>query len=285
MSVHSAQPSLPPPMPPPALRGMPVSRQPGAIAGILLVVTIGFGLLRSMGYLQGEVASGATLHITTQGFSPSSVSVSRGGIITWINDLDQAQNVASDDYCETPASCLSTGLITKGGAATTIVSAKIAPGLYHAYLAGDKTTQAIINVNAPDVPQSSSVASAPKSSAASSPPPPPPSSRSSVSAPPSSTVPVIGGSRASTPSSTSTLVASRSSSSMAGARTQSSALLPFNPYTVGSTRVHPFDETGSPVDVRRMAPRRAPPARGQRSTAVRHARSPSPPRARASGSS
>ncbi|MDD4628219.1 MAG: hypothetical protein PHE68_02375 [Candidatus Peribacteraceae bacterium] len=267
--VHAAAADEPLPEPPHVTS---MSRQPAAVAGILISISIGFALYLGIGpSANGGVASGTTVHITASGFTPAQISVTQGEEITWINDVQSAQALQSDELCTTARQCFATSLFAPGSAAGLVITPDFMPGTYRYYSITTQGMEGSITViaskkplrdstarhqanleNALPVEDSSASAGAASSdsvpSAASSmesslpsadPDPvalPPESSSSDESSSSEESEPTV---IPSSDSSSSEYIAAEPAASSAASSVRSaspSATIPVNPYTVGSPR-------------------------------------------------
>lgn len=102
-----------------------VSRQPAALAGILLAVTVGLAIFLGS---DGDAGGTHTVHITSQGFTPQHVSVAGGERITWVNDSTTTHVLQSNDLCSGDRHCLVTQTIAPGAETSLTISDAFAPG-------------------------------------------------------------------------------------------------------------------------------------------------------------
>jgi len=249
-----------------------LSRQPAAIAGMLLAISIGLSFFFGM-----DRGTKTSVRITENGFSPKTVTVTAGNEITWTNETDRPQVLQSDALCTNNQGCFSTQSIAPGASETFTLTSDYEAGTYAYYSITTRGMEASITVladNAGTTPvavnaaakqnlaqavafengtQSSIATSAGKSSSALSrssaktslpfanedAPTDIPSFLAGDEPPPSDHS--VGGEQDDLP-----FDASFSSSGSRSGSTQL-AELPVNPYTVNSTRTHPFDDQGKPV--------------------------------------
>jgi len=144
--VHAAAVSEPPAETPHATS---VSRQPAAVAGILISISIGFALYLGFGPgVHGGLSSASTIRITSAGFTPAHVTISQGEEITWINDRDTAQALQSDELCTTARQCFATTLFAPGSSASLTITSDFMPGTYRYYSITTQDMEGSITVTA-----------------------------------------------------------------------------------------------------------------------------------------
>jgi len=121
----------PTPAPPPS-QPIQVSRQPAALAGILLVVAVGFTFYKGVESLRGQLTDTVEIRMTNFGFEPDTVQVDYGMTITWINDTNEPQTITSDEICADDGTedCLNLGPIAPGSSATYTVSDDMYEDIY-----------------------------------------------------------------------------------------------------------------------------------------------------------
>jgi|GEM_PF-3274473 len=232
-----------------------VSRLPGAIAGILMAVGIGFTAFHGSQDLKGEVVpsdSPVEIRITDEGLIPPTITATVGQTIAWMNETEVPHIFQSDDLLVQDGTKLYTSAINPGTRVTFVLGASV-PGTYTYASLVDPSVQGTVQIAAALPPtQPSSALSSAKASAGS-------IASSTRSASASSIVPV-----------------------------SQDALIPYNPYSVNSRKVHPYDENGNPRPVTsatssRRAVATTKPATGTTSSsrsskaAVLHAGAPSMP--------
>lgn len=282
LPVHVAEkkpvqePTAPAPQPPHAPRMRRLSRQPAAVAGMLLAVSIGASL-----YFSFDRGSDVTVHITDKGFSPSNVTVTTGGQVRWINDTDRPHVLQSDVLCTGDQECFTTSAIAPQASTTLTITPDFRAGTYAYYSITTQGMEAHITVlagsaakkHAQSVTQQQNLAQAVPfaSSAQSSVPPATAGGTTSSSSRPLNvafafpdegssagleftdiTAPLMGGignDGSAVPPSGDDALFSFPSASSASSRTGPSRVtqLPVNPYTVNGTRTHPFDAQGKPI--------------------------------------
>jgi plastocyanin len=98
-------------------RGLPFTTKKFAYATILiaLVLVVGVALLVRPRKTVAPAPRKATIRITTDGFSPSTLTVSKGTQIMWRNDDAAPHRVASNPYPVDDKAALDSGVITPGG--------------------------------------------------------------------------------------------------------------------------------------------------------------------------
>jgi len=258
---------------PPRMRRL--SRQPAAIAGMLLAISIGLSL-----FFGFDGGTEVTVRITEQGFSPKAITVTTGRDIRWINETDRPHVLQSDALCTRNQECFSTRSIAPKESAILTITPEFDSGTYSYYSINAQGMEASITVLA-DTAGTKTAAT-----------------KTETQQNLAQTVPFGGASQGSTPSSG--MGSSSSASSRTGAmvfalspanedgfvditsvltgnavsptddlnpnsQTQSSlssdapsfdsryesgnriTQLPINPYTVNSTSTHPFDAQGKPI--------------------------------------
>jgi plastocyanin len=257
-----------------------LSRQPAAITGILLAVSIGLTLLFGTDLTSGGQET--IVRITSQGFSPQTAHVNVGGRITWVNDSTAAHTLQSDRLCTRDRHCLLTRSIAPQSSTSLSITEDFSPGSYPYYSITRQGMEGTVMVLASQEPAPPATAKTTKQQnlesvlplaelAANAVTPPAgggadgsPSSRAGL--PPPSSARSAASSRPAdldADSPTSLLrdgplppldatwgapdPATQESSSAQRSRADVSALIPSNPYTINSTRTHPFDEEGNPI--------------------------------------
>lgn len=248
-----------------------VSRQPAAIAGILLVVTIGLTIFLGS---DGVESNGHTVHIGTQGFTPQRIEVDAGERITWVNDSTTTHILQSDDLCSNDRHCLVTQPIAPNASTSVTITDSFVPGTSTYYsisvqgLTGTVTVlpptgttphkavaDAPDNANlqaalpygdlTPDADPSASSSTSSRATGALAETPPDAEDDSTFNAGSSfllgALTPPAGGQQSSTG-----LDDLHGAGPAAGA-SHSNTLIPMNPYTVGSNKDHPFDAAGNPL--------------------------------------
>jgi len=250
-----------------------LSRQPAAIAGMLLAISIGLSFFFGM-----DRGTETTVRITENGFSPKTISVSAGNAITWTNETDRPQVLQSDALCTNDQGCFSTQSIAPGASETFTLTDDYEAGTYAYYSITTRGMEASITVIADNAgTKSTAVNVAAKQNLAQAVAfgNETQSSIPASAAGKSSSAPSRSGAQTSFPFAnedaptdiTSSLMGNEpppsdhsfggkqdnlladASFSSSGSRSGSIQLaeLPVNPYTVNSTRTHPFDDQGKPV--------------------------------------
>jgi len=252
-----------------------LSRQPAAIAGMLLALSIGLSLFFSF---DGDPE--ILVRITEQGFSPQTVTVTAGSTVRWVNQTDRPHVLQSDALCTRNQECFSTRSIGPEESATLTITPDFSAGTYAYYSINTHGMEASITVRtggtdtapatagpttqqnlAQAVPfdtasQGSSVSSGTESSA----------SVSSQKNPMAFAFPDDDAGDDAFVDLTSVLTEGAGSSqppfraaagnpdfptvgdsSSASRSADSVTQLPLNPYTVSGTRTHPFDAEGKPL--------------------------------------
>ncbi|ALM09739.1 MAG TPA: hypothetical protein DEB30_00930 [Candidatus Peribacter riflensis] len=261
--------------PPPRVRRL--SRQPAAVAGMLLAISV--GLTFFFGMDSGETPT--VIRITSDGFSPQTITVTPGSDLTWTNESARSHVLQSDTLCTQDRECFVTPAIAPGETAHLTITDAFAPGTYSVYSISAQGMEGSITVLAAQpgkrptaktaIGQNLAQAapftgggtgSAPASSA-------PASSAASFMSAPSGGIPVDPSPTAGNEfvDLTSLLSAgnlppldddvddfsalnpfgSGAASSANTSAPRPSAALPVNPYRVNATTAHPFDEQGNPV--------------------------------------
>ncbi|MDD5751518.1 MAG: hypothetical protein PHS73_03285 [Candidatus Peribacteraceae bacterium] len=147
--VRAPAPEAPAPEPDAPDAVQPMTRQPAAIAGILLVISLGMALYYGRSVLIGATAPGTiTIRIQDTGFLPQSARLAQGDTVTWVNETARTQALASDELCTTERACLSTGTIAPGGSASRTITADFSAGTYRYYGIAAQGTEGILIVTA-----------------------------------------------------------------------------------------------------------------------------------------
>ncbi len=252
-----------------------LSRQPAAIAGMLLAVSIGLSLFFGV-----DRGAQTTVRITQNGFAPKAITVMPGNTIQWINETDHAHVLQSDALCTSDQRCFSTVTIDPGATATLTITKDFIAGTYPYYSISAEGMEASITVLAgvsgstptaakPSLEQHLAQAAPFEGVAKSSQPSSSGAASSASSSMRAMAFALPSGNDNEFIDITSILTgnagASSSAMSPTGARTQDLAgyagsssarstspggmisQLPVNPYTVNGTRSHPFDAEGKPT--------------------------------------
>ena len=214
----------------PKQSGTEISRRPAAIVGMLLVFAVGFGFFSGLDQLRGQIANTSNqrvVHITNSGFSPSTLNVEHGQTITFINDQNIPQIIESDTLCSDTGFCLMTKSLYNGDSDNFTITPDMQQGSYRYASIVDSAMVGtiVITTNVPsDFADITSILSEELLRQA------------AGSAPVGST---DGFGFGFDPS-------DFAPSNTAGSVTFNDNI-PTNPYTIDSTRVHPFDSSGNPI--------------------------------------
>ncbi|HVW67014.1 MAG TPA: hypothetical protein VHA78_04790 [Candidatus Peribacteraceae bacterium] len=133
------------------------SRKPAAIAGIALMLAIGFfwsGGLSNIQSLLGQAATSVTVTITPNGINPETISVAPGETITWTNGDTIPHILSSDTLPTSDGSPFMTSAIFPNASTHFLIPLNAQPGTYE-YIS--KTAQ---NVSGHIIIQGTSAASA-----------------------------------------------------------------------------------------------------------------------------
>lgn len=250
-----------------------LSRQPAAIAGMLLAISIGLSFFFGM-----DRGSKTTVRITENGFLPKAVTVAVGSDIIWINETDRPHVLQSDALCTLNRECFSTSAIAPGARDTFAITSDFSAGTYTYYSINTRGMEASITVLADNADTNSTAGktaaqqnlaqatpfdNAAQSSAATS------ATGASASAFSSASTKAALPFKAENDLTDSNALFGLNGTlppdglteerdqmpfdaafSSSGSRQNPGnpvAQLPVNPYTVNSTRTHPFDAQGKPV--------------------------------------
>lgn len=209
-----------------------VSRRPAAIAGIMVVTIAGFfffgGVDLISGALQGQVASAKTIHVYDEAIQPATLSVNPGETITFINESATPQILESDTFCSETGYCFATQTLFPGESENFTITQDFPAGTYtfasstHPELTGEVTVvgNALTQqefVTADQVIRDALTNNGPFEAA------------SQLE-------------QAQTMNSTSDVFPAAPEIPVTQAN------IPQNPYAVGSTRQHPFDASGEPIE-------------------------------------
>lgn len=247
-----------------------LSRQPAAIAGMLLAISIGFSL-----FFRLDRGSEVTVRITEQGFSPHSITVTAGGVIRWINESGRTQVLQSDAPCTANDQCLSARSIAAEDSATLTITPDFNAGTYGYYsitardmeasftVLSDNTESKSVSMNSDT--QQNLAQTVPFGNASQSSAPPAGSAQSASVVSQADTmafalpqddagefvdITSLFTDNAGSADDSFALpddATPSGSSSFSSRNTGGGAPLPINPYTVNGTRTHPFDAAGNPV--------------------------------------
>jgi plastocyanin len=111
--------------------GIPVSRKPAAILGMLIVSSLAFTYYHESSQVTGQVANTSqTVLISEDGLDPLSVSVQQGQTITWINKQSIPHILQSEDLCNANGDCLYTPTVFPGEQINFEITNEIIPGTY-----------------------------------------------------------------------------------------------------------------------------------------------------------
>ncbi|MCF7844514.1 MAG: hypothetical protein K9M03_01650 [Kiritimatiellales bacterium] len=111
--------------------GIPVSRKPAAILGMLIVSSLAFTYYHSSSSIKGQVTDSAPIiHIKEDGIDPQSITVQQGQTVTWINEQAIPHIIESTDLCNADGACLYTPTVFPGEQVDFEISVEIAAGTY-----------------------------------------------------------------------------------------------------------------------------------------------------------
>ena len=202
-----------------APQGVAISRRPAAIVGMVAVIGIGFTLFGGFDALEGQVAgSQNSIAITTRGFEPSSLTVAYGQTITWTNNQDIPHILESQTLCSNTGFCLQTKTLFNGDSDTFTITPDINPGTYEYYSSISENVRGTIVVQEEAEDEFDDFADLLEQEFD----PQSPSPFGNFAAPPAA-------------------------EPLPPAPVPNAVALPSNPYTVGSTKIHPFDSSGEPI--------------------------------------
>ncbi|OIO53295.1 hypothetical protein AUJ46_05480 [Candidatus Peregrinibacteria bacterium CG1_02_54_53] len=118
-----------------------LSRQPAAIAGMLLAVSIGLSFFFGI-----DRGAATTVRITQEGFTPKAISVTPGNSIQWINETDRTHVLQSDAPCSGDRQCFSMVSVAPGETASLSVTDDFIAGTYLYYSISAQGMEASITV-------------------------------------------------------------------------------------------------------------------------------------------
>lgn len=244
-----------------------VSRRPAALVGIALVVALGitvvhgipsFSLSQPESALSGTVSppppppsDTAEIHITDHGPVPASITVRPGQEITWFNDQTAIPHILESETLRgADGALLYTPAIFPGNSAHFSIARNMEPGAYpYDSTTSDAVAGTVVVVADAGTPVAAPAAAGPIAPATNA------QNNNDGAAP---LIPRFPDDSGGHPGAQPTPPQNQD------------ALLPHNPYMIGSARAHPFDLSGNPVGA--AAPSRS----------VRHAGAPRQPETGAS---
>lgn len=118
-----------------------LSRQPAAVAGMLVVISIGLTL-----FFGKDGGRQTTIRITENGFIPKSSIVNKGKEIRWVNETTRPHVLQSDALCATGQECFSTHSIAPGESVTLTITSDFRSGTYPYYSISAQDMEASITV-------------------------------------------------------------------------------------------------------------------------------------------
>lgn len=240
-----------------------VSRTPAAVVGILLCIGVGYSLLEGMDGLKGQIPgtpakkvepAAIEIHITDDGISPRMVEVAPGQKIVWTNDQSIPHILESETLLGENGALLYTPAIFPGSSEEFWVSPLQGPGR-HSYLSTtsvdvfgeinvlDSASGRVPATNAPLSPHLPSTPSPEPDSIENS------DEQGAEGLPEDFPFPIDENPETIDTSDPLGPIA-RPLGSLANEGDESfdqDALIPYNPYTVGSTRKSPADIGGKPL--------------------------------------
>lgn len=205
-----------------------VSRQPAAIVGMITVIAFGYIFFQGVDSLTGQVANSErvkTVMITESGLSPETLEIEHGDTITWTNEQAIPHILESQTLCSDTGYCLQTKTLFQGESDNFTITLDIPAGSYEYTSATSADILGTIIVTTTPADDFQDVTSLLDNSIFGNTPindtpvdtTPPPPSTPFPPANPNPTAPLNTG-------------------------------IPRNPYTADSTRVHPFDADGNPIE-------------------------------------
>jgi hypothetical protein len=219
----------------------------------MLVVGVGFALFQNTGNFRGQVMFPVAIHITKDGFDPSTVTTEAGRRMQWINEDDIPHTLGSTELC-LAGNCLQIPPILPGESREFDISADLPPGVfpYNSLSRSEVVGEIVIvgpqeEVTEPieeevDPVDFSDIFMDALSAEEGTPPPSVPEIINSIEQElPVEEVP---------PTLPTTSAFDVGEDTHAAADTSPSVLpphLPRNPYTAQTGRAHPFDASGNPI--------------------------------------
>lgn len=211
-----------------------ISRQPAAIVGMLVVMAIGYIFVQGVESLTGQVASdntSTTVHITDNGLDPARLEVEHGQTITWVNEQGIPHILESDTLCSDTGFCLQTKTLFEGESDNFTITLDIPAGTYAYTSATSASIEGEIVITTTATEDFREVTSLLDNDFFGNTPVDSPfDAEFNNQAPAPIPTP--------SPAQQNTITTS--------VNTQQN--IPRNPYTADSTRIHPFDGQGNPIE-------------------------------------
>ncbi|MFA6259238.1 MAG: hypothetical protein WCX29_01350 [Candidatus Peribacteraceae bacterium] len=115
------------------LHDIRVSRLPGAIAGIVLVLGLGFIFFRGVSHIRGQLLEEITMTISPGAVNPADITARPGQQIAWINRDQLPHIIVSQTLCSASAgTCLGTDIFFEGSTMRYTIPTD-APGGAHTF--------------------------------------------------------------------------------------------------------------------------------------------------------
>lgn len=200
-----------------------VSRQPAAIVGMITVIALGYLFFQGVESLTGQVAGDShvkTVSITENGLDPAILEIEHGDTITWTNNQAIPHILESTSLCSDTGYCLQTKTLFQGESDNFTITLDIPAGSYDYTSATSSEIQGTIIITTTPADDFQDITSLLDNSIFGNTP--------INDSPPQANSPFPP--------------------SFPQATTTVNTGIPQNPYTADSTRVHPFDGDGNPIE-------------------------------------
>ncbi|PIR54315.1 hypothetical protein COU75_01550 [Candidatus Peregrinibacteria bacterium CG10_big_fil_rev_8_21_14_0_10_42_8] len=200
-----------------------VSRQPAAIVGMITVMAFGYLFFQGVESLTGQVAGNSrikTVTITENGLDPAILEIEHGDTITWTNTQAIPHIIESTSLCSDTGYCLQTKTLFQGESDNFTITLDIPAGSYDYTSATSSDIQGTIIITTTPADDFQDITSLLDNSIFGN--TPIDNAPLQPNAPIPTAVPEAAG--------------------------ITNTSIPRNPYTADSTRIHPFDSKGNPIE-------------------------------------
>jgi len=155
--------------------GIPVSRKPAAVLGILIVSSLVITYYQGSSRITGQVSDSPPLiSITEDGTEPASVTAQQGQTITWTNEQTIPHILESTDLCNADGACLYTPTIFPGEQVDFKITSDIPAGTYtYSSVTSENINGEIVVIEDDEVPPPENPTENTEDPTESLPPPPP----------------------------------------------------------------------------------------------------------------
>ena len=107
------------------------SRKPAAIAGVTLVLAIGFAMVQGLGGILGQVSPNPlTIRFTEDGAVPDELTVRPGDTVTWVNEDSIPHVLSFATLNDSDGKPLESEALFPSSSTDTVIPATTAPGTY-----------------------------------------------------------------------------------------------------------------------------------------------------------